>query len=143
VQRLRGGQTTARPMVAAGRSCWGTAAARCCARRRRICAAEPETEHVEPLAVRRETPVADPFRLTATGCKVSIIRRFFAGGIPNAGFAFMKTNPSSVPQRCGEQVVEGANALRQGDDVNIVEEGGNSFSIEELALEVVEGLVLS
>ena len=42
----------------------------------------------------------------------------------------------------GEQVIKGANTLGHSDDVNIVEEGENSFAVEELALEFDESLVL-
>ena len=42
----------------------------------------------------------------------------------------------------GEHVIKGANTLGHSDDVNIVEEGENSFAVEELALEFDESLVL-
>ena len=53
------------------------------------------------------------------------------GSSPAADLALIQANPRTVPKRCSEHVIQGANALGLGDNVNIIEEGENSFPVEE------------
>ena len=98
-------------------------------------------EHLEPLALRGEGPVAYPDGF-GIGCKVGDVGWFLAGSIPDPGLALVQPDTRMGPKRGGEGIVEHPDAFWRGDDVNVVEEGKHGLPILELSVQVVQGGVL-
>ena len=56
-----------------------------------------------------------------------------AGGIPDASFALMEADARAFPQGSAEGIVQGADPLRQGDDVDVVKEGEHCLTVSEMS----------
>ena len=104
--------------------------------------AERRSQHGETLTFGWEGPVSDPDRLVSVTSEVGDSRRLLPGSIPDASLAFVETDSCSVPQSGAEGIVQGTSPFRQGDDVDVIEEGEHSLTITKLPLQVADRVML-
>ena len=88
--------------------------------------------------VRRQGPVANPNAVVWGPANGGELRGLFASGVPEACFARVELHSCVGPHGLSNRVMQLLHALRQRDDVDVVQECKNRLAIPQKALNPVQ-----